>query len=162
MEENSYIEHLTTRRARLSSESGTPVDIEFTNAQKTSAVKSNLFCSDLSSNPSRHALILDLDMPIEVLKSSSGNNHVIIPKSLSFDDMMEILEVLRKHGIVQPKWVESAKLHGYAALRMPGILKSNLEDDRGLDEHGNIESEQAYLDALDKANNKNTTEEENW
>ena len=164
-EEQSLIQYLTLRRSRLISNSEEPVDVEFSNAQKTTPTKANVMCSDLEERPGYHFLTLDLDMPVELIKSSSGNNHLIVRHGLKFDDMVEILDVLQKHGVVQPKWVESTKKHGYSILRLPGISKNNKKDNLGLDSNGNIETPDQYYDALQEKHQreyKKTTEEELW
>lgn len=166
---DSLISRLTTRRARLSSDSSVPVDVKFSNSQKAPLSKSNLMCSDVDESMypyavDRHFLILDLDMPVELIKSSSGNNHLIVGHSLEQKAMLEILQVLAKHGIVQKKWVESAEKLGYASLRLPGIDKRNKKDNCGLNADGEIESVEEYRQAkaaaigIDATN----TEKEIW
>jgi len=150
----SLIEHLTLRRSRLTMESSEPVDLEFSNAQVVGATKANVMCSDLDDGSGSHYLTLDLDMPVEKLESSSGNTHLIIKHRLRFDDIMEILNVLKKYGLVQEKWVESTEKHGFSTLRMPGIDKRNRDDNHGLNDRGEIESTEEYMIALDRKHEK--------
>lgn len=146
-EEQDLTSQLTTRRVRLTNDSNAAVDVEFSEPKKASAVKSNVMCSDLDENMTNakgHYLILDIDMPVQLITSSSGNNHLLLPKVLQFDEMTEVLDVLAKYGIVQSKWVESAKRHGFATLRLPGISKHIDQHNHGLDENGEIESTESY------------------
>lgn len=151
-DQQSIISQLTFRRARLTQSSEYSNDPVFHNAKECSSIKANLMCSDVDDPFSdSHKLILDLDFPIEVYESSSGNNHLIFPQDLSFEAMIEILEVLQKHRIVQKGWVDGAKKAGYASLRPPGVDKGVQENNYGLDEEGNIESYKEYMDAARKA-----------
>jgi len=147
---DSLIEYLTLRRSRLTNNSSEPVNTEFSNAQKVGPVKANVMCSDLEDGSGMHFLTLDLDMPVEVLKSSSGNTHLIVKHRLEFKDMVEILRVLEKHGLVQPRWVESTEKHGFSTLRLPGIDKYNENDSFGLNEFGGIETRAEYDEAFAK------------
>lgn len=147
-EQTSLIENLTLRRTRLSIDSDVDIDTEFSQSTKTSAIKANVMCSDLDDLSEGHFLILDVDYPVEVLKSSSGNSHLIFGKYMTKEDMLEVVEVLGKHGVVQKKWADSARSHGYATLRLPGVSKYNDHDNCGLGPDGKIESEQDYSNAL--------------
>lgn len=150
VEEERLIAYLTYRRQRLLVDSDGLSDKEFDNAEKCSTVKANVMCSDVETFDSRHLLILDIDCPVEVLESSSGNSHIVIGRALSFEALTEILDVLALHGVVQKAWAKAAKDRGYAALRAPGITKNDLEDYRSLDENGDIESEESYNKAKDE------------
>lgn len=146
---------LTTRRMRLLGDSAVLSDNEFASSVETSAVKSNVMCSDLDGEfitwegDNAHYLILDIDHPVEVYESSTGggHHHLIIGKPLEFHQMVEILEVLAKHGVVQNTWVESTKDKGYATLRRPGINKYRAEDNYGLTAAGEIETKEQYKKA---------------
>ena len=77
-----------------------------------------------------HVLILDIDDEHFYRESSStGHGHLIINKELSFDDMVEVLEVLGKHGIIQEGFVEGTKRRGYASVRTPWAVKDREMDD---------------------------------
>lgn len=149
--QQSIISQLTFRRARLTQSSEYSNDPVFHNAKECSSIKSNLMCSDVEDSSWAHKLILDLDFPIEVYESSSGNNHLMFPQDLSFEAMIEILEVLQKHRIVQKGWVDGAKKAGYASLRPPGVDKGVQENNYGLDGEGNVESYKEYMDAAREA-----------
>lgn len=155
MSDNELLSDLTFRRTRLLPDSGVASDKEFDNAQICASIDANVVCSDLESNQllpgerlDSHYLVLDIDYPINVIKSSSGNNHVYFGKTLSQDALFEILRVLSKHGVVQQGWVDSAETRGYATLRAPGISKNEPEDFRSLDENGQIETQDSYVKAL--------------
>ncbi len=74
----------------------------------------------------KHALLLDLDVDhVYIPSSTKYHGHLIIntPRGLSFDDMMEILTVLNKHGILEPGYVSAAKARGKTWLRTPWTKK---------------------------------------
>ena len=71
-----------------------------------------------------HAPVIDLDCPHHYEPSTTpGHGHLYINKAMSFDDMMEVLDVLVKHGIVQPGFRDAAKIRGWAAVRTPWTAK---------------------------------------
>lgn len=74
----------------------------------------------------KHALLLDLDVDHVYVESSTPyHGHLIIdtPQGLSKEDMLEILTVLGKHGILQPGYVSAAHARGAAWLRTPWTKK---------------------------------------
>lgn len=143
-EDDRLVQSLTYRRIRLMPNSDTPSDAEFQNAKKCSSIKANAMCSDLENYDDSHFLILDIDFPVEILKSSSGNNHLIFGKIMSTEDMNKVLTVMVETGLLQKTWVDNAIENGYAALRAPGVKKHILEDSRGFDANGQIETADAY------------------
>ncbi len=71
-----------------------------------------------------HAPVIDLDCAHHYEPSTTpGHGHLYINKAMSFDDMMEVLDVLVKHGIVQPGFRDAAKIRGWAAVRTPWTPK---------------------------------------
>ena len=143
-EDDRLVQSLTYRRMRLMPNSDVPSDAEFQNAKKCSSVKANAMCSDLENYYDSHFLILDIDFPVEILKSSSGNNHLIFGKVMSTEDMNKVLTVMAETGLLQKTWVDNAIANGYATLRAPGIKKHIDEDSRGLDANGQIETDEAF------------------
>ena len=143
-EDNRLVQSLTYRRLRLVPNSDILSDAEFQNAQKCSSVKANVMCSDLENSLDSHFLILDIDFPVEVVESSSGNNHLIFGKRISTEDMNRVLTVMAETGLLQRTWVDNAIENGYATLRAPGIKKHMVKDSRGFDANGQIETVEAY------------------
>lgn len=71
-----------------------------------------------------HAPVIDLDGPHHYQSSTTpGHGHLYLNKDMAFEDMMEILDVLVKHGIVQPGYRDAAKIRGWAAVRTPWTEK---------------------------------------
>lgn len=72
----------------------------------------------------RHALLLDLDVEhVYVPSSTPYHGHLILNVELDKADMLEVLEVLRKHNILQPGYVSAARARGAAWLRTPWTKK---------------------------------------
>lgn len=72
----------------------------------------------------KHALLLDLDIEhVYVPSSSPYHGHLIIEAKLSKEDMLEVLTVLSKHGILQGGYVSAAHARGAAWLRTPWTKK---------------------------------------
>lgn len=71
-----------------------------------------------------HAPVIDLDGPHHYEPSTTpGHGHLYLNKDMAFEDMMEVLTVLTKHGIVQPGFTEAARIRGWAAVRTPWTPK---------------------------------------
>lgn len=72
----------------------------------------------------KHALLLDLDVDhVYVPSSTPYHGHLVIKAELSKDDMLEVLKVLGKHGILQGGYVSAAHARGAAWLRTPWTKK---------------------------------------
>ena len=118
------------RRGNLSGQSSTPPKENeplVEQSVKCHPKDSNLVCSEIAED--QHYVLLDLDVPHAYSPSSTvGHGHLYIDKVLPFEDYLEILQVLSKHGIIEAGFYEWTKRRGYAALRPPGISKHNMPD----------------------------------
>lgn len=71
-----------------------------------------------------YALILDIDFPVEVVKSSSGNSHLYFDVWLTREQHNSVIAALRDAGIVQETWANSAiENEGGSHLRPPWVEK---------------------------------------
>lgn len=106
-----------------------------------------------SENPDgTHALFLDLDQEHMYTESTTkGHGHVYIDAKLTYDDLIEIIQVLAKHGIVQPGIRNQLERDHRMTLRPPWIKKDNPVDSFGLTEYKNFNSQ---------LNNENNMENE--
>jgi hypothetical protein len=76
-----------------------------------------------------HTLLLDIDMRNFVVDSSTGGHkHVYIDANLTTDDLKEVIDVLAKHGIVQPGIKKQLDADGFLSLRPPGVIKGTVDD----------------------------------
>lgn len=79
----------------------------------------------------RHILAIDVDYPAySVPSSTEGHCHVYfaVPGGLKQSALMEILEVLGKHGVIEEGYAKVSQMRGRTDLRLPWIEKS--EGDR--------------------------------
>lgn len=70
-----------------------------------------------------HDVVLDIDLPVKVLESTNGNTHLLIEANVPEDIYFELLDALAACGIVEPGYVNSSKVRGYSAVRLPWIVK---------------------------------------
>jgi hypothetical protein len=118
------------RRGTLSGES-----VKFDKEAFAKSLKKNdeRACHPLDANlvtsehlDQKHMVLLDLDVEHYYTSSSTPDHaHLYINKPLDWEDYLEVLQVLTKHGIVQEGYYERSKARGYAALRAPGITKDD-------------------------------------
>lgn len=72
----------------------------------------------------KHALLLDLDTQHHYVPSTTEDHgHIYINADLDYEDMIQILEILAKHGIVQQGYLEWTKARGASSLRPPWVNK---------------------------------------
>ena len=82
-------------------------------------------------NSNLHDLFLDLDVDHFYTKSSTQyHGHLAIKADLKLEDVIEILEVLCKHKIIQEGFLQATKDRGWAALRMPDLDKRDPANNR--------------------------------
>ena len=127
------------RRGKLETSSG---DIPDTSVKAPAIntchpLDANLVCSDIV--PDQHYVLLDLDVPHKYIESSTtGHAHLYIDKVLAFQDYLEVLQVLSKHGIVEEGFYKWTMHRGYSSLRPPGIEKHSIEDNNLLNEVADV------------------------
>jgi hypothetical protein len=74
----------------------------------------------------RHLPVIDLDVESFLVPSSTpGHSHLYINKSVSREGLFEILDVLAKHGIVEPGYASASKRRGFSAVRHPRVKKND-------------------------------------
>lgn len=82
-----------------------------------------------------HKLMLDLDLEHWYSESSTeGHGHLVINTELEAYQIEEIIDVLVKHGIIQLGIQKQWEDRGCLTLRMPGMTKSNAEDNMSVEE----------------------------
>lgn len=97
----------------------------------TSLVKRpvSVFASGVpASGDRKHAVLLDLDIPVVLLPSSSwGNSHLYIepPVLLTDEQLFKLLDVLAECGIIQRGFANASVARGYTALRPPWVDKND-------------------------------------
>jgi len=87
----------------------------------------NAVSSELSGSWDKgyHMVLLDLDIDHVYIPSSTPyHGHLILKTRLKQEAMQEVLEVLGKHGILQPGYVSAARHRKSAWLRVPWVKKT--------------------------------------
>ena len=73
----------------------------------------------------RHKPVLDIDLPVKVLPSSTeGHHHLFIDKEMSWEDYEKLLNVLVEVGIVEPGYRNASVARKHSAVRLPWIKKA--------------------------------------
>lgn len=76
----------------------------------------------------KHAVLLDLDIPAELLQSSTwGCSHLYIEPQVPLTDeqLFKLLDMLAECGIIQQGFANASKARGYTALRPPWVDKND-------------------------------------
>ena len=75
---------------------------------------------------SKHAPVIDFDIPIEVYPSSRlGHHHLYINKAISWEDYQLLLTTLSKVGLVEAGYTGASIANGFSAVRPVGVVKPN-------------------------------------
>jgi hypothetical protein len=73
-----------------------------------------------------HRPVIDLDLPIEVLPSSTpGHHHLFIDAPMSWDAYLALLDALVVAGLVEAGYVKAARHRGHTAVRVPWFRKGD-------------------------------------
>ena len=84
----------------------------------------NAICSDDPTNPDKHWPVIDFDLPIHVVHSSTpGHNHLYIDYPMDTKTFMGLLDALVAAGLVEQGFAEGSRRRGHADLRLPHIKK---------------------------------------
>lgn len=71
-----------------------------------------------------HKPVLDIDMPVAVLPSSTeGHHHLFIDKEMPWKDYLKLLEVLAEVGIIEKGYLGACRRRGHSAVRLPWVKK---------------------------------------
>lgn len=90
-----------------------------------SITDANLVSSRLSDG--RHAPALDIDLPCELVASSTpGHFHLYIDKPMSWEEYRILLHALAAVGIIEQGYYEASVQQGQTFLRPPGQAKELL------------------------------------
>lgn len=115
---------------RFSTLTGSSDDAMENDPEPTTAAlaEANVVTSEVDGHPGRHKVVLDIDMPVTVLPSSTeGHHHLYIDAELSWEDYQRLIWVLADLGIVEEGYASASHARGYTVLRLPWVHK---DDDR--------------------------------
>lgn len=71
-----------------------------------------------------HKPVLDIDMPVKVLDSSTpGHHHLLINKEMTWEQYEKLLDVLAEVGIIEEGYVQASRHRKHTAVRLPWVKK---------------------------------------
>lgn len=86
--------------------------------------RANLLGSVTDGDIMIHKPVLDIDIPMQVIPSSTpGHYHLIFDVEIEHWAYFDLLESLADCGIVQRGWVRASEERGFSAVRLPWIKK---------------------------------------
>lgn len=75
-----------------------------------------------------HAPTIDIDLPCQLIPSATPDHyHLLIEKVMTWDQYQKFLDVMVEVGLVEKGYVKASKRDGYSAIRIPGVLKYEVE-----------------------------------
>lgn len=84
----------------------------------------NLMCSDVTVSGNWHMPVIDLDVPVRFIPSSTpGHGHLVLGKVMSKKKYFALLDALVDAGIVESGFAQASKDRGYSAVRPPWSKK---------------------------------------
>lgn len=90
----------------------------------------NIITSEVDGKPGVHKPVLDIDLGVKVVPSSTeGHFHLMIDKEMSWDDYQRLLWVLADVGIIEENYASASDERGYTAVRLPWVQKNDRADD---------------------------------
>lgn len=82
--------------------------------------------SSLRKEDGRHALVIDIDHPSWLVKSSTeGHYHlyVDVPHGIPWDQYKRLLVALSAAGVIEPGYASASIMRGHSDVRLPWIKK---------------------------------------
>lgn len=87
----------------------------------------NLVSSRIKGPEDIHAPVLDIDIPMQVVLSPSGNAHLYFPGlRISWEKYVKLLVALAEAEIISPNWMAACARDGKTFVRAPGTTKFNV------------------------------------
>mgnify|MGYP006949394450 CR=1 FL=1 len=80
----------------------------------------DIVTSEMTNRPGYHRPVLDIDMPVKVVPSStSGHFHLFIDKELSWKRYRKLLKALVAAGIIEWGYLGASEERGFTGVRLP-------------------------------------------
>lgn len=90
----------------------------------TPVEKANVLTSVSARDPRMHKVVLDIDMPVVVVPSSTpGHHHLMIDKELDWGHYQGLLVALAEAGLISHGYRNHSVRDGFTAVRLPWIKK---------------------------------------
>jgi len=83
-----------------------------------------LLITALDEETKRYRLLLDIDIPVHIEKSTNGNTHLYIDADMTKKQHDAVLKALSDANVIEPGYAEGSSLTKYGAtLRLPWVKK---------------------------------------
>lgn len=103
--------------------------VELNTPVEDSNIITSRMAEDLTEGSMWHRIVLDIDVPVKVVPSSTeGHSHLYIDIAVLWDDYKPLLEALASAGVVEEGYVEASIREGYTSARLPWIKKTNKKE----------------------------------
>lgn len=88
----------------------------------------NVITSIVASNPTHHKLIIDLDLPAQLIPSSTeGHFHLYVDHEIEKEKYFKLLAALVEVGLVEEGYLAASAREGSTSVRLPWIKKGKPE-----------------------------------
>lgn len=86
--------------------------------------EADVITSAVHNKPETHKLILDLDLPAQLIPSTTaGHFHLYVDKEIPWRTYKKLLKVLAQAGLIEQGYANVSLERGYTAARLPWIKK---------------------------------------
>lgn len=86
----------------------------------------NVTTSKVFAKDSIHKLIIDIDMPAQLIPSTTpGHFHLYVDHEMPWHDYVKLLEVLAAVGIIERGYLGASQARGYTSVRLPWVKKES-------------------------------------
>lgn len=101
-----------------------PAPVEDADVVSSLRIKQPLI--DDPNGPETHALVLDIDHPAWLVRSSTpGHYHlyVDVPNGIGRKNYERVLDALAVAGVIEPGYAGASKARGFTSVRLPWVKK---------------------------------------
>lgn len=105
-------------------------EFEAAGIQWADIISSQIRSDDLNNPGHHHTIMLDLDVPAQMIPSSTpGHSHLYIDVVNDWDTYCKLLDALVAANVLEAGYVRASKARGFTALRLPWIKKGYRHED---------------------------------
>lgn len=91
----------------------------------TNLDEAQVITSKVEDSPGIHKLIIDLDMPGQLIPSTTpGHFHLYVDKEIPEAAWSTLLFALASAGLIEPGYMRASITRGFTAVRLPWIKKN--------------------------------------
>lgn len=84
---------------------------------------------DVPADDRLHAPALDVDLPVQVIESSTpGHYHLYIDRPMTWKEYKHLLRALARAGIIEKGYYKASVKRGATFLRKPGVKKKHPDE----------------------------------